>query len=143
MHNLTGRFIVEALAQWPVWHLTEAFLAAGKYLSVLAALPQIKATGATAVMLTPVTIGGAGLGPFNRAPYSFFAPEVDFASGPYTDSAVWELRSLVKGLHEAGIEVYLQASGFPKLLVWICRRPFGRLRLLIAALGEPPANQKR
>ncbi len=66
--------------------------------------------GATAVMLTPVTLGGQGLGPFGRAPFSFFAPEPDFASGGHPSAAAEELKQVVRGLHKEGIEVYLQAS---------------------------------
>ena len=83
-------------------------LSAGKYLGVLAAVDSIKRVGATAVMLTPVTLSGPGLGPFHRAPYSFFAPEVAFASQQGVTAAADELRQLIKDLHKEGIEVYLQ-----------------------------------
>lgn len=80
------------------------------YLGVLERLQDIKALGATAVMLTPITLGGAGLGPMGRAPFSFFAPEPSFASCPQPSAAAEELKQLIRGLHEAGLEVYFQVQ---------------------------------
>lgn len=71
-------------------------------------MPRLRELGVTAVMLTPVTLGGAGLGPFGRAPFSFFAPEPAFASGSNVTAAAEELCRLVHGCHEAGMEVYVQ-----------------------------------
>lgn len=71
-------------------------------------LQEIKAVGATAVMLMPITLGGPGLGPMGRAPYSFFAPEPSFATAPDPAAAAEELKQLVRGLHEAGLEVIFQ-----------------------------------
>lgn len=59
-------------------------------------------------MLTPVSLSGPGMGLFNRAPYSFFAPEVEFASQDHVKAAADEIRQLIRGLHKEGIEVYLQ-----------------------------------
>ena len=91
--------------------------AAGKYLGVVDRLGVIKATGATAVMLTPVALSGTGLGPLGRAPFSFFAPEISFASGPDAGAAAREIKELVKRLHAEGIEVYLQVRRRPPRLV--------------------------
>jgi hypothetical protein len=66
--------------------------------------------GATAVMLTPITLGGRGLGPFGRAPFSFFAPEPDFATGEHPSAAAEELKEVIRGLHKEGIEVYIQVA---------------------------------
>ena len=71
-------------------------------------MADIKSMGATAVMLTPLTLGGQGLGPFNRAPFSFFAPEPDFATGAHPSAAAQEVKELIRGLHREGVEVYLQ-----------------------------------
>ena len=73
-------------------------------------LPEIKDLGATAVLLTPVTLGGSGLGPMGRAPFSFFAPEPSFATDSHPAAAANELKGLVKSMHDAGLEVYLQVG---------------------------------
>ena len=73
-------------------------------------LEEIKALGVTAVMLTPITLGGPGLGPMGRAPYSFFAPEPSFATASDPAAACEELKQLVRGLHEAGLEIILQVA---------------------------------
>lgn len=83
---------------------------AGKYTAALSAVPQMSVMGVNAVMLTPVHAGGAGLGPFGRAPFSFFAPEPSFASGQDITAPTEELRTLVRELQSRGIEVYLQVS---------------------------------
>lgn len=86
---------------------------AGRYLGVLDRVSEIKGLGAKAVMLTPVTLAGEGLGPMGRAPFSFFAPEPSFATASNPSAASVELKQLIKGLHDEGIEVYLQESTVP------------------------------
>ena len=73
-------------------------------------LPEIKEAGITAVMLTPVTLSGEGLGPFGRAPFSFFAPDPQMATSDSPEGASLEMKILVKELHARGIEVYLQVQ---------------------------------
>ena len=90
--------------------MAEINLQTGGYLGVLDRLAEIKTLGATAVMLAPVTLGGPGLGPAGRAPYSFFAPEPSFATASDPAAAEIELKQLVKGLHEAGLEVIFQVN---------------------------------
>lgn len=73
-------------------------------------------------MLTPVTLGGQGLGPMGRAPFSFFAPEPSFASGSEPSAAISELRELIGRLHEAGLEVILQVNITPRIFPKIDHR---------------------
>ena len=89
-------------------HMKLLYTLAGKYLGVLDRIPEIKGMGVKAVMLTPITLGGEGLGPMGRAPFSFFAPEPSFATDTKPSAASTELKQLIKGLHEEGVEVYLQ-----------------------------------
>ena len=80
-------------------------------------IEDLKQAGATAVMLTPITLSGEGLGPFGRAPFSFFAPEPQLASNEEPENAALEFKTLVRELHAEGIEVYMQ--------VWLLTfRPF-------------------
>lgn len=97
---------------------TAPLLLAGKYSGVLDRIPEIRALGATAVMLTPVTLGGAGLGPMGRAPFSFFAPEPNFASDFDPAAAANELKQLIKRLHEEKLEVYFQVEPFDLHVTW-------------------------
>ena len=71
--------------------------------------PLCRAAGATAVLLTPVVASAEGRGPMGRAPVSFFAPEPSMANGDSPNAAAQELKQMIRGLHEEGIEVLLQA----------------------------------
>ena len=62
------------------------------------------------MLLTPVVASAEGLGPMGRAPVSFFAPEPSMACGDSPNAAAQELKQMIRGLHEEGIEVLLQAS---------------------------------
>ena len=62
------------------------------------------------MLLTPVVASAEGLGPMGRAPVSFFAPEPSMATGDSPNAAAQELKQMIHGLHEEGIEVLLQAS---------------------------------
>lgn len=73
-------------------------------------LEAIRATGATAVLLAPVTASAAGDGQLGRAPISYFAPDPAFAVASDAGAAARELRQVISGLHDAGLEVILQAS---------------------------------
>ncbi len=59
----------------------------------------------------------AGLGPFNEAPVSYFAPEPRLAAGTDPDSAARELKQVIAALHREGIEVLLQVS-WPSTSAW-------------------------
>lgn len=60
------------------------------------------------MVLSPPLLSGAGDGPFGRAPYSFFAPELDWVTGTDAIAPVRELKQVVQALHAKGIEVWLQ-----------------------------------
>ncbi|CAL8460737.1 g268 [Coccomyxa elongata] len=81
-----------------------------KFLGLLGRLEAIRATGATAVMLAPVTASAAGRGQLGRAPISYFAPDIDFAVGTDPGAAARELRQVISGFHNAGLEVILQVE---------------------------------
>ena len=72
-------------------------------------LKTIKQTGATGCMLTPVHASAPGSGQLGRSPIAFFAPDNSFAVGQEPGAAAVELKQVVKGFHEAGVEVILQA----------------------------------
>lgn len=89
------------------------------YLGVISRLPDIQATGATAVLLgnvfmsstLPTAPGSNGSSsPEVRRPLSFFAPDTRFVAGGNPADAAFQLKSLVKALHAAGIEVLLEAE---------------------------------
>jgi hypothetical protein len=50
-----------------------------------------------------------GSGQLGRAPISFFAPDNSYAIGQEPGAAARELKQVIKGFHEAGLEVILQA----------------------------------
>ncbi|KXZ51039.1 hypothetical protein GPECTOR_14g278 [Gonium pectorale] len=80
----------------------------GKYLGILDRVDVLKAVGATAVMLTPVTLT-ADPRDGRRSPLSLMAPDPAFAvGGPL--AAADELKTAIRGLHRAGLEVILQAG---------------------------------
>lgn len=83
-------------------------------------LETIKKIGATAVMLTPVCASAPGAGQLGRAPISYFAPDNALAVGTEPGAACTELRQVICGLHDAGIEVILQACSPPQL--WLLYR---------------------
>lgn len=70
----------------------------------------VRATGATAVLLAPVTASAAGSGQLGRAPISYFAPDAAFAVGADSGAAARELKQVISGFHEAGLEVLLQVK---------------------------------
>ncbi len=58
-----------------------------------------------------MTLAAPGDGALGRAPVSYFAPDPALAVGADPGAAGSELRQLVRRLHEAGLEVLLQARG--------------------------------
>jgi hypothetical protein len=64
-------------------------------------------------MLTPVCASAPGAGQLGRAPISFFAPDNALAVGQEPGAACRELKQVICGLHDAGIEVILQARALP------------------------------
>lgn len=90
--------------------------APGTYLGVIEKIPYLKSLGVTAVELMPVhefpTRGYRGE-TLQRAnywgydPLAFFAPHSGYASSPVPGAQVHEFKTMVKALHQAGIEVIL------------------------------------
>lgn len=95
------------------------------YLGVLDRLEDIKATGATAVLLANVFLsstktaapGGNGSsssvtvdGPEVRRPLSYFAPDTRFVAGGNAGDAADQLKQLIRELHRAGLEVLLETD---------------------------------
>ncbi|KAG2494253.1 hypothetical protein HYH03_007608 [Edaphochlamys debaryana] len=79
----------------------------GKYLGVLDRLDSLKAVGATTVLLSPVTLGAPSLS--GRSPLSLLSPDTAYAvGGPL--AAAEELKTLIRGLHQAGMEVLMQVE---------------------------------
>lgn len=79
----------------------------GTYLGVLDRLDSIAATGASVVLLTSsVMLSGRSESQFGVSPVSLFAPEVALAGG--AANAAHQLKEMIKGLHAAGIQVYMQ-----------------------------------
>lgn len=56
-----------------------------------------------------MTVSAAGLGQLGRAPISYFAPDPAFAVATDTGAAARELKQVISGLHDAGLEAILQA----------------------------------
>ncbi|KAK9809286.1 hypothetical protein WJX73_001102 [Symbiochloris irregularis] len=82
----------------------------GKILGVLDRLGDIRALGANVVMLSSPCLAGEGDGPFSRVPFSFFAPEAAWATGKDALAPMRELKQVVQGLQEKGLEVWLQVQ---------------------------------
>ncbi len=92
----------------------------GTFRGVVEKIPYLRELGVTAVELMPVTefeecdnprsnlLTGEPLRNFwGYQPVSFFAPKASYAAGAGPGDAVREFKSMVKALHEAGIEVIL------------------------------------
>lgn len=102
----------------------------GTYLGIIDRLPDIVASGATAVVLSNVFLssvtaapppegadaadGGTVQWPATegalRRPLSFMAPEVSLVAGPDPAAARQQLRGVVAALQAAGLEVLLEAE---------------------------------
>ena len=92
---------------------------AGQYLGVVEKIPYLKSLGITALELLPVqafdagpSAHGAQMRPGYRQywgynPIALFSPHPGYASGATFDSPIAELKSMVRELHRAGIEVIL------------------------------------
>lgn len=82
----------------------------GKLLGVLDRLDDIKSSGATHVMLAPITAFAPGDGPYERLPLSFFAVEPQLAMGSDSLAPTLELCKLVDTLTAAGLSVICQVQ---------------------------------
>ena len=95
---------------------TSGIQPAGGFLSVVDKIPYLQSLGITAVELMPVTEFST-LDRFGRKPHctnywgydplSFFAPHRGYAVDPEPGSQVREFKEMVRELHKAGIEVFL------------------------------------
>ena len=85
----------------------------GTYAGLIEKIPYLKALGVTAVELLPVFQFDAQHAPEGRVnywgyqPVSFFAPHQAFSSERDPLAVLDEFRDMVKALHRAGIEVFL------------------------------------
>ncbi|HEY7516376.1 MAG TPA: isoamylase, partial [Vicinamibacteria bacterium] len=92
----------------------------GTFEGVVEKIPYLRDLGVTAVELMPVTefeecdvdrtdprTGERLRNLWGYQPVSFFAPKAAYAGDGDTETAVREFKSMVKALHEAGIEVIL------------------------------------
>ena len=85
----------------------------GTYAGLIEKIPYLKALGVTAVELLPVFQFDAQHAPEGRVnywgyqPVSFFAPHQAFSSERDPLAVIDEFRDMVKALHRAGIEVFL------------------------------------
>ncbi len=64
----------------------------------------------TGVLLGPLTAGVDGGPQQSRLPVSFMAPEPALATAPDANAPVRELKQVIQGLHDAGLEAILQVS---------------------------------
>ncbi|MBP7546896.1 MAG: glycogen debranching protein GlgX [Corallincola sp.] len=85
----------------------------GTYRGVIEKIPYLKQLGITAVELLPVQQFDPQDCPpgmsnyWGYSPINFFAPHVDYSSDKSPLGAFREFRDMVKALHKAGIEIYL------------------------------------
>jgi glycogen operon protein len=85
----------------------------GTYAGLIDKIPYLAGLGITAVELMPVFQFDAQDAPpglvnyWGYAPVSFFAPHQAYSSRPHGSGPVDEFRDMVKALHKAGIEVFL------------------------------------
>ena len=82
----------------------------GEYLGLIEKIPYLRSLGITAVELLPVQTFETSSQRhqyWGYNPIALFAPHPGYASGATADSPVTELKTLVRELHRAGIEVIL------------------------------------
>jgi glycogen operon protein len=85
----------------------------GTYSGMIEKIPYLKELGITTVELLPVfqfdeeDAPGGRRNYWGYAPISFFAPHVSYAKDRDPVQAIDEFRDLVKALHKAGLEVFL------------------------------------
>ncbi|KAF5835118.1 glycoside hydrolase superfamily [Dunaliella salina] len=81
----------------------------GKYLGILDRLQELVDGGVTGVLLGPCCLSGPGMGPYGRSPLSLMAPDPQFAQGGNLTAAA-ELKTVIKALHAAGVEVLMSVE---------------------------------
>ena len=98
-------------------HPSSGVIHGGSYLGVIEKIPYLSALGVTAIELMPVQefcefeIGHRTRKPLGNYwgynPVALFAPKASYATATSTDAALNELKTMVRELHRAGIEVIL------------------------------------
>jgi glycogen operon protein len=118
-HAWADTVIYETHVRGLTQHASSGVQHRGQYLGVIEKIPYLRALGITAVELLPVqAFAACGLQdrsgtPRPRVDYwgynpiALFAPHPAYASGEHLDSPLTELRTMVRELHRAGIEVIL------------------------------------
>lgn len=114
--NLDETIIYEMHVRGFTQSRSSGIKAAGGFLSVIDKIPYLQSLGITAVELMPVTEFST-LDHFGRKPHcsnywgyeplAFFAPHRGYALGPEPGAQVREFKEMVRELHKAGIEVFL------------------------------------
>jgi isoamylase len=80
----------------------------GTFAGLIEKLPYLRELGVTAVELMPIFQYDPNEGNYwGYMPLSFFAPHQDYATIPSAAAAASEFKTMVKALHQAGIEVIL------------------------------------
>ncbi|HSM12601.1 MAG TPA: glycogen debranching enzyme, partial [Thermoanaerobaculia bacterium] len=116
----TGRVIYELHVRGFTRHASSGVSHPGTYAGVIEKIPELVELGVTTVELMPVfefdetensrrdpATGRRLLNFWGYSPISFFAPKAGSASDPGPGAAARELRTLVRELHRAGLEVIL------------------------------------
>ncbi len=101
-------------------HDSSSVSAPGSYAGLIEKIPYMKELGVTAVELLPVNefdenesdkkdpaTGERLLNYWGYSPINFFAPKASYSSSLKPGSCVHEFKSMVKAMHEAGLEVIL------------------------------------
>ena len=98
----------------------------GTYQGVIEKIPYLKELGINQIQCMPVyefdECAGAKVNYWGYGPAYYFAPKEAYAAG---DSAVRELKDMIKACHRAGIEVVLEmpfAEGVPAMTALECLR---------------------
>jgi len=117
---LADSVIYEAHVRTFTRHPSARVRAPGTYAGMIERIPWLRSLGVTAVQLMPVAefdetdnprvrpdTGGRLLNTWGYAPLAFMAPKVSYASVPTAAGALREFRDLVRALHAAGLEVFL------------------------------------
>lgn len=115
-HDLSESVIYEMHVRGFTKSRTAKIDTGGSYLGVIEKIPYLKSLGVTAVELMPIhefpirdIMGNRPSRPnyWGYDPMAFFAPHRGYAHGREPGAQVKEFKTMVKALHQAGIEVIL------------------------------------
>ncbi|MCG6552988.1 MAG: glycogen debranching protein GlgX [Candidatus Magnetominusculus sp. LBB02] len=117
---LKDSIIYEMHVRGFTWHPSSGVQRRGTYAGIIEKIPYLKDLGVTAVELLPIAefeeMDSDRLNPVNGQrlmnfwgyqPISYFAPKASYSSDIVNGGQVREFKTMVKKLHEAGIEVIL------------------------------------